>query len=158
MKIQSINIFFIALLFNAQAYAGTETIIELSQVPETIRTTAQKLMPEVEFKSANTEEEADGTVVFEIQGLMQDGRKVEVDILRDGDIEEIEVEFSKDLVPGAVMKAIEARHPGFNPTYIEASHSASKKVVQYELEGNIGSKKMDLEVSADGREIVVADK
>jgi len=158
MKTQFVNVFLIAVLFGAQAYAGTEVIIELSQVPENIRTTAQELMPEVQFNSANMEEEADGTLVFEIQGLLNDGRKVEVDILSEGDVQEIEVEFSKDLVPAAVMQAIETRYPGFSPTYIEASHSASKKVVQYELEGDMGDKKMDLEVSADGRKIVVSDK
>lgn len=145
------------MLLSAQAFAGKQIVIELSEVPESIRTTAQELMPEVKFKSANTEEETDGTLVFEIQGLMNDGRKVEVDILSDGDVEEIEIEFSKNLVPGAVMKAIETKLPGFKPTYIEASHSASKKVVQYEFEGDMGGEKMDLEVSADGRKIIIAD-
>jgi len=158
MKIQSIMFFLITLLFSAQAYAGTEVIIGLDQVPESIMTTARELMPGVRFNSANTEEEADGTLVYEIQGVLNDGRRVEVDILSEGDVQEIEVEFSRDLVPGAVIQAIEARYPGFKPTYIEASHSASKKVLQYEFEGLMGDKKMDLEVSADGRKIVVSDK
>ena len=48
--------------------------------------------------------------------------------------------------------------PGFKSTYIEASHSASGKVMQYEFEGMLGNEKIDIEVAADGRRIVVADK
>lgn len=158
MNIQSISFFFATVFFSTLVNAGKEVVIEIDRVPENIMRTAQELMPEVKFKSANTEEEADGLLVYEIQGLMNDGRHVEVDVSSDGDVEEIEIEFSKDLVPGAVMKAIEDKLPGFNPAYIEASHSASKKVIQYEFEGDIGGKKMDIEVSADGRKIVVSDK
>lgn len=158
MNIQPFNLSLIAILFTSQIYAGEETIIDLTEVPDTIMATAQQLMPEVKFISANKEEEADGTLVFEIQGVMNDGRKVEVDILSNGDVEEIEAEFSQDLVPGAVMKAINAKLPGFIPSYIEASHSASKKVIQYEFEGVFGGEQIDLEVSADGRNIVISDK
>jgi hypothetical protein len=158
MNIQFFNLSLIAILFTSQIYAGEETIIDLTEVPDTIMATAQQLMPEVKFISADKEEETDGTLVFEIQGLMKDGRKVEVDILSNGDVEEIEVEFSQDLVPGAVMKAINAKLPGFIPSYIEASHSASKKVIQYEFEGVFGGEQIDLEVSADGRNIVISDK
>jgi len=158
MNIQFFNLSLIAILFTSQIYAGEETIIDLTEVPDTIMATAQQLMPEVKFISADKEEETDDTLVFEIQGLMKDGRKVEVDILSNGDVEEIEVEFSQDLVPGAVMKAINAKLPGFIPSYIEASHSASKKVIQYEFEGVFGGEQIDLEVSADGRNIVISDK
>lgn len=158
MNIQFFNLSLIAILFTSQIYAGEETIIDLTEVPDTIMATAQQLMPEVKFISADKEEETDGTLVFEIQGLMKDGRKVEVDILSNGDVEEIEVEFSQDLVPGAVMKAINAKLPGFIPSYIEASHSASKKVIQYEFEGVFGGEQIDLEVSADGRNIIISDK
>jgi len=56
-----------------------------------------------------------------------------------------------------VLKAVESRYADFEIEYIEASHSASKKVVQYEFVGQANGKKLDLDVSADGRQIQVAD-
>lgn len=108
--------------------------------------------------SANTETEADGSFVYEIQGTVEGGRKVEVDIYPDGRIEEIEIEFEIDDVPGAVMKAVEKAYPGFKPEFIEASHSRSMQVVGYEFVGMAGENKIDIEVSADGRRIAEADQ
>lgn len=84
---------------------------------------------------------------------------MEIDITSDGDIEEIEIEFRLEGVPGAVMKTIAAKLPGsFKPTVIGASHSASMQVTGYEFVGNMGGKQMDIEASADGRRIEVADQ
>ena len=56
-----------------------------------------------------------------------------------------------------MLKAVESRYADFEIEYIEASHSASKKVVQYEFVGQANGKKLDLDVSADRRQIQVAD-
>ena len=61
------------------------------------------------------------------------------------------------MVPGAVIIAIEKKLPGFKPTYIEASHSASMKVMRYEFVGKLGDQSIDIDVSADGRRIEIAD-
>ena len=113
---------------------------------------------EVTLVSANTETEEDGAMVYEIQGTVQDGRKIEIDIKPDGEVEEIEVEFKLADVPGAVLKAIEKKMPGFKPDFIEASHSPSMKVIGYEFVGMMGENKLDIEASADGRKIEVADQ
>ncbi|MDY6957221.1 MAG: hypothetical protein SVO96_10180 [Pseudomonadota bacterium] len=144
-------------LFGAAAIAGEETPIALSEVPESVMHAARTAMPEARFRSANIERETDGTLVYELQGRTIDNRQIEVDVLPSGEIEEIEVEFTRDLVPGAVLKAVENRYPDFEIESIEASHSASKKVVQYELVGRVNGEKLDLDVSADGRRIRVAD-
>ena len=140
------------------AIAGEEAVIPLNDVPENLLAVAKKLLPNAVFKTADIEKETDGTLVYEIQGTLEKGRKVEVDVLESGKIQEFEVEYSLDLVPGAVIKAIEKKMPGFTPSFIEASHSASKKVVAYELVGMYGGKKMDIEVSADGRKIEISDQ
>jgi len=62
------------------------------------------------------------------------------------------------MVPGAVLKAIERKLPGFEPDFIEVSHSRSLKVVRYEFVGKLGDKKLDIDVSADGCTIEVADQ
>lgn len=108
--------------------------------------------------SANTETEDDGAVVYEIQATVQGGRKVEIDITPDGAVDEIEIEFRLEDVPGAVLNAIESKLPGFRAEFIEASHSSAMKVVGYEFVGMLGAEKMDIEVSADGRTITVADE
>ncbi|MGB3133779.1 MAG: hypothetical protein WBB04_04305 [Candidatus Macondimonas sp.] len=56
-----------------------------------------------------------------------------------------------------MLKAVESRYADFEIGHIEASHSASKKVVQYECVGRANGKKLDHDVSADGRQIQVAD-
>ena len=148
----------VLIFLTDNTYAGKETEIAFDQLPSKLLAKAQDLMPSAVFSSANTELEDDGTLIYEIQGTLEDGRRVEVDLYEDGTVQEIEVEFTKDLVPGAVMIAIEKKYPGFEPTFIEASHSASKKVLRYEFVGVQNGRKIDLEVSADGRNILQADK
>jgi len=149
---------FLFVLNCSLSIAGEETVIPLNEVPENLLAVAKKLLPGAVFKTADIEKETDGTVVYEIQGKLGNGRKVEVDVLENGDIQEFEVEYSLDLVPGAVIKAINKKMPGFTPRFIEASHSASKKVVGYEFVGMLEGKKLDIEVSADGRRIEIADQ
>lgn len=111
----------------------------------------------VEIISANTETEDDGSYVFEIQGVMEVGRKVEVDILPNGRVEEVELEFMRGDVPGAVLNSVLAAYPDFTPDLIEASHSASMQVIGYEFSGPMGAETLDIEVSADGRTITISD-
>jgi hypothetical protein len=138
--------------------AGTEKKIDLSEVPETVMKVLKKRFDKATLLTANTETEADGTVVYEIQGTLSDGHAAEFDVFPDGKIEEVEVIFPIEMVPGAILKAIENKMAGFVPSKIEATHSASMKVVGYEFEGTLNGQKIDLEVSADGRTITVADQ
>lgn len=158
MRIKPGLILSLSISFSSLVIAGEETIISFDKVPEEILNQAQQLLPEAHFKTANIETDKDDTRVYEIQGILADGRKVEVDVFENGVIEEFEVEYTKDLVPGAVLKAIEKKMPGFIITYIEASYSVSKKVIKYEFVGTLAGKKLDLEVSADGRKIKLADQ
>lgn len=144
-------------LASTHSMAGEETVIELSSVPTAIMDLAKDAMPDARYVSANTELENNGETVYELQGVMNDGRKFEIDILEGPEIEEIEVEFPRALVPGAVIKAVLASYPNFVFETIEASMSASKKVMKYEVVGKQGDTALDLEVSASGRTIVESD-
>ncbi len=148
----------LGLMGAMNAWAGVEKPVELNAVPEAILKSAQEKFPDATYKSANTETEPDGGFVYEIQGVLKDGRHFEYDVYPNGEIQEIEVVFPDNMVPGAVMKAIKRKMPGFKPTYIEASHSASMKVVGYEFVGELGSEMIDIDVSADGSTITIADK
>ena len=156
------NKFFFAtilLAFGLQnVIAGIEEKIALSEVPKSVMEAIEQRFENATLLTANTETEQDGSVVYEVQGKLSNGHAVEFDVFPDGSFEEVEVIFPIEIVPGAVTKAINAKLPGFVPTKIEASHSPSMKVVGYEFEGEFQGKKMDLEVSADGRTITIADQ
>ena len=137
---------------------STLTVADGRVVDDDSMVVAYEPLGGVKLVGANTETENDGSFVYEIQGLLKDGRKVEIDIHSNGAIAEIEIEFKLEDVPGAVLKAIEKKMPGFKPEFIEASHSASMQVVSYEFVGAMGDKQLDIEVSADGSRIVVADQ
>ncbi|MGD8914643.1 MAG: hypothetical protein PVI97_12630 [Candidatus Thiodiazotropha sp.] len=139
-------------------FAGTEKKVALSEVPETVMKVLKRRFKTATLLTANTETEEDGSVVYEIQGKLSDGHLAEFDVFPDGKIEEVEVIFPIEMVPGAILKAIEKKMTGFVPTKIEATHSASMKVVGYEFEGTLNGQKIDLEVSADGRTITVSDQ
>jgi hypothetical protein len=159
MMKRSIMIGFVFVLFASQsAFAGTEEKITFSEVPEAVIQVLKKRFSEATLLTVNTETETDGSVVYEIQGKLSDGHDAEFDVFPDGKIEEIEVIFPIEMIPGAVMKSLEQKMAGFVPTKIEATHSASMKVVGYEFEGTLNGQKIDLEVSADGRTITVADQ
>ena len=146
-------------VFGLQAViAGTEENIALSEVPKSVIEAIEQRFENATLLTANTETEQDGSVVYEVQGKLSNGHAVEFDVFPDGSFEEVEVIFPIEIVPGAITKAIEAKLPGFIPTKIEASHSPSMKVVGYEFEGHFQGQKIDLEVSADGRTITIADQ
>jgi hypothetical protein len=150
--------FTLVVAFIQPAFAGEEKKIDLSEVPDSVTKAIKKRFEKATLLSANTETEQDGSVVYEVQGKLSDGHLAEFDVFPNGKFEEIEVIFPIEMVPGAITKAIEKKMPGFKPTKIEASHSASMKVVGYEFEGTLNGQKMDLEVSADGRTITLADQ
>jgi hypothetical protein len=159
MMKSTIIIGFVSLLLgNQSAIAGTEEKITFSEVPEAVVKVLKKRFSKATLLTVNTETESDGSVVYEIQGILSDGHDAEFDVFPDGKIEEVEVIFPIEMVPGAVLQSIEQKMTGFIPTKIEASHSASMKVVGYEFEGTLNGQKIDLEVSADGRTITVADQ
>ncbi len=148
----------VALTLSPFAQAGLQEPIPLGEVPPELLEKVQALFPDASFTTANTETESDGTVVYELQGRLTDGRKIEVDLFADGSIEEYEIEFTESQVPGAVLKGVQNQAPGFQPTYIEASYSPSGKVTKYEFVGTLGNKELDLEASADGRKVEAADQ
>ncbi len=148
----------VIMMETGPAIAGVEKKIDLSEVPERVMEVLNERFGKAVLLTANTETEEDGSVVYEIQGKLSDGHLAEFDVYPDGKIEEIEVIFPIEMVPGAILKALDSKMSGFVPTKIEATHSASMKVIGYEFEGTLNGQKMDLEVSADGRTIIVSDQ
>ena len=158
MRITSLWICTGIAFFPLLAFGGEEVVVPMHMLPPIIIHVANQAQPNAVFHRAQIETEEDGTEVYEILGKLSNGKRVEVDILKNGAIQEYELEFTEAQVPGAVLMAIQKKLPGFQPSYIEASHSASGKVMRYEFEGTLGDQRIDIEVSASGRKIEVADK
>ncbi len=164
-KLATYSAFLLALFFAIPVFAGQEKKISLDEVPAALMEKAKEIVAqeqkfkqeEIQITNAQIETEDDGKKTYEIQGSFASGRKIEVDLFENGEVEEYEIEFNKQDVPMAVLKGIERKIPGFEPTFIEASHSPSGKVLKYEFEGTVNGNHMDIEVSADGRRIEVAD-
>lgn len=174
------------LLLTGLAQAGEEQPISINEVPADVLDAIRSRFGNVELLSANTETEEDGTTVYEVQGRIPAGqwvagehsplmdadgdlvapppqvptklRRIEFDLTPNAVFDEIEIEFTVNLVPGAVIQALQAKYPGFEPSFIEASYSDSMDVTSYEFEGRQEGRSLDLEVSASGREIRVADR
>lgn len=83
--------------------------------------------------------------------------EVEVDLFANGEIEEVERVIPVKLVPGMVLKRVRDEYPQMQVDRVEASYSRYGKIFQYEFTGLQDGVALDLEVSADGREIVEAD-
>lgn len=134
-----------ALAFVAPA-AAQDTKIELSAVPKNVMDAAVKAAPGFAASSANTEME-DGKTIFELQGTVGD-KKVEVDVLEDGTLDEVETEIEVSALPKAATDAVMAKMPAFAPTKVEESVRTAGTF--YEIEGMDGANKMDVEIMADG--------
>lgn len=137
----------IAVLFVVSpALAAEEAKVELSAVPKAVMDTAMKEVSGFKATTANSEME-DGKTVYEIQGTA-DGKKVEVDVMEDGTLDEVETETEMGALPGAVTTAVMAKMPNFKASKIEESRRSAG--TYYEIEGMDGSNKMDIEIMADG--------
>lgn len=103
------------------------------------------------FKAMTANTEMEGSKkVYELQG-MADGKKVEVDVIEDGTLDEVETEIEMGALPEAVTKAVMGKMPNFKPGKIEQSRRPAG--TYYEIEGTDGSNKMDIEIKADGTEM-----
>jgi len=176
----------VVLSLTGFAQAGEERPVSMNEVPTDVLDVIRSRFDNVELLSANTETEEDGSIVYEVQGRIPAGqwvsgersplidadgdlvaplpqaptklRRIEFDLTPNAVFDEIEIEFTVNLVPGAVIQALQAKYPGFEPTFIEASYSDSMDVTRYEFEGRHEGRSLDLEVSASGRKIRVADR
>ena len=138
-----------ALVMAGAALAEDSMKVEMSDVPQKVLDAAMKEVSGFKATSANTEMEG-SKKVYELQG-MADGKKVEVDVIEDGKLDEVETEIEMGALPEAVTKAVMGKMPNFKPGKIEQSRRPAG--TYYEIEGTDGSNKMDIEIKADGTEM-----
>ena len=145
LRLVSISIATLMVIAGA-ALAEDSKKVELSAVPQKVVDTAMKEVSGFKPTTANTEME-DGKTVYELQGMAGD-KKVEVDVMEDGTLDEVETEVEMGALPEAVSKAVMDKMPNFKPSKIEESRRTAG--TYYEIEGADGSNKIDIEIKADG--------
>lgn len=136
----------------AAAQAQEETAMTLEEVPQPALDAAMAMLEEAGISTtfdAVALDDDEGTMTYEMSGMMEDGMKVEVDVLEDGTVEELEREIAIDALPAEVAATLEAELPGFAPTMIEES-TRPDGVVIYEFEGTHEGVEIDAEIAADG--------
>ncbi len=147
------------------ARAAEEKPVEMTAVPAVVKAAAEKAAPKAKLTKAMMEIEH-GQKVYELQGMM-DGKKIEVDVMEDGRVDEIETEIMMDAVPAEVSAALKKRVPNFKPKFIEKSERPmmaagggagdGEAEVYYEFEGQEGEMACDVEVSADGKTLLIEE-
>ncbi len=144
-----------ALAAAGAALADDGTEIAFDEAPQAARETALDTAPGVKFERVGVEIE-DGVTIYEFEGRDGAGRRIEIDVLEDGTLEEIEMEVSMDDVPDAVKAALEEAAPGFTPTYVQLSVRDGGGTYVYEFKGAADSGDIDLEIDEGGEVLAVS--
>ena len=132
--------------------AGSSFALELNQVPAHVIEVAKHYAPDAEWTSAGTD--YDGQLMepeYEITGTMN-GSKIEVDVSPEGMLHEVETAITASDVPQPTMTLLNAYLPGFTPM-----SARPNGVTFYEFEGTVDGREVDIEVNAQGTEIIIAD-
>jgi uncharacterized membrane protein YkoI len=147
-----------AVVILASAFwASSAMAMEMTQVPPHVAEAATHYAPGAKFDSAGTD--YDTRLMqpeYEIKGKTANGKAVEVDVSATGELHEVETEITAADVPAPVLKILKAYLPNFRPTKIEMS-ARPNNTNYYEFEGKVDGREVDIEISAAGNEITIAD-
>lgn len=138
-----------ALGFAATAFAEDEEFISLEDAPPAAMETALATAPGATFETVAIERE-EGLAIYEFRGADYAGRKIEVDVLEDGSLQEIEMQIAMSEVPQPVIDVLSETTPGFSPTYVELSVRDNGSTIVYEFEGVLENQEVDVEVAESG--------
>jgi hypothetical protein len=136
--------------------AQDEDTITMKDVPAEAKAAAQAAANGMKFEKVGLDMD-NGTATYELAGKGADGKMIEIDVLRDGTIEEVEQEISMDAVPEAVKKALAKFMPKFKADKFEKSTRTNFEVY-YEFDGqDENGAELDIEIRSDGKQIIIAD-
>jgi len=135
-------------LLIAQTLGGIERDIALSEVPSPALSSATAVAGAVP-NEANVELQPDGSLVYELAGLNQQGFPFVVDVTSEGQIIEVDEEVESSAVPEAVYKALNRWAPG---AQIESTWR-STRLGEFVYE--IVTDEFWFEIKADGRTLTI---
>ena len=124
---------------------GDEQKVEMSKVPEAVKTSAMKYFGKLDGCKASTEKE-NGVLAYEIAGKTADGMELSLLCAANGQVAEVEREIAASALPAEGRANLEKRFPGSTTTMIESieKHYFEVKLVQ-------NGKRKELIVTASGR-------
>lgn len=100
-----------------------ETAVPLDKLPKAVTEAVKKMFPKAELIKA-TQEKEDGEIEYEVT-VKENGKKIDITVEADGDIEGLEKEIDLKALPKAVTDALKTKYP-------KAVHQSAEAV--YEIE------------------------
>ena len=89
---------------------GEETKVPLEKLPSAVTHAVKKMFPKAELIEATQEAEGDDEVEYEVT-VKEGGKKIDITVEADGNIEALEKELALTDLPKAVTEAIEKAYP-----------------------------------------------
>jgi hypothetical protein len=122
--------------------------IRLDEVPENIRRVAEYYAPGTTFTAAGIEIES-GLTIYELSGPLPNGRRIEIDIFANGELDEIEMEADVSDLPQAVLDAVGKIAPEGDIVFVETSVHGDGRFY-YEVEVSLGGETRSFEIAENG--------
>ena len=151
-------LFCAAALFSISLLAGTRDLraeeekVPLDKLPKVVVEAVKKKFPGAELISATSEKEGK-ELKYEVT-IKDKGKKIDVTVEEDGDIEGFEREINVKDLPKAVLKTLEEKYPKMTLKSAEAVYEIedSKEELEYYEVLLVGADKKEIEVKieADG--------
>ncbi len=124
--------------------------LSIEAAPLAALDTALNAVPGIHFTAVTTDREK-GRLTYEFSGLADNGRRIEVDVFANGDLDEIEFEEREEDLPAPVRNAVLAKEPGAVITFVEASvHRTGGFFYEIELRLRDG-RRLAMEVTESGK-------
>lgn len=139
----------LAAIFLASTLSAVaqEKKIDQSNLPPPVQKTVQEQSKGATVKGYSTEREH-GKTVYEAE-MMIDGHSKDIQIAKDGTLNEIEEEVAFSSLPANVQAALKAKAGEAKITKVE-SLTKQNKLVAYEAATLKGTKKGEIQVGPDG--------
>jgi len=144
-----------ALLMTVPAVAQEERQTSLEDVPSAALAAAMAAAGVEEFESVGLDLDG-GIATYEFSWTDADGMSMEVDVTDSGEVLEVEREVTLDDVPEQVATLLRKYFPDMDPELIELSTRSNFETF-YEFEGTSNGEEIDVEVRADGHQIIIQD-
>ena len=150
-KLAYIVLFMVVIFGMAHGIARGEDIA-LANLPEIIRTAADKAVPNAMWNKVVKDTDGKNNW-YDISVIDAKGRKICVTVEPNGDIDEIETEIKSQNTPKSVMTALRGRLPNFKISAVYEIRNDEDKITRYDIDGKRLKDKEDVTISftVDGK-------
>lgn len=147
------------IVFAVDAIAE-EMAVPLDKLPKAVTEAVKKMFPKAEIVEA-TQETEDGEVEYEVT-VKENGKKIDITVEADGDIEGLEKEIDLKDLPKAVIQALEKKYPKAVHTSAEAVfeiEDGKEELEYYEVQiKTADNQEVEVKIKADGKIVTKKDE